>query len=344
MFGIDSPLWVDFLAFVVAGAAIAVAGTRLAAVADELADRTGLGEALTGALLVGASTSLPGIITSIVAGAEGRPKLAVANGMGGIAAQTVFLAIADATYRRANLEHAAASVPNMMSGTLLIALIGLVTLGAASPEWTVLGVHPVTPVLFCAYLGGLALVRRASVDPQWRPRATSATVADVPDARNRTPKALWRVLATFGILAAVTGSLGWVVAEAGLSVAARSGLSDAVVGGLFTAVTTSTPELVVAVAAVRQGAVTLAVSEIIGGNAFDVLFTAAADVSYRQGSIYHAIGPDEHFVMAITTIMTALLVMGLLARERHGIGNIGFESALIAGLYVVGFSVLALGW
>jgi cation:H+ antiporter len=34
--------------------------------------------------------------------------------LGGIAVQTVFLAIADLLYRGANLEHAASSVPNML--------------------------------------------------------------------------------------------------------------------------------------------------------------------------------------------------------------------------------------
>ncbi|NIQ53654.1 MAG: sodium:calcium antiporter, partial [Gemmatimonadetes bacterium] len=39
-------------------------------------------------------------------------------------------------------------------------------------------------------------------------------------------------------------------------------------------------------AAVRQGALTLAVSDIVGGNFFDVLFVAAADLAFLQGSIY----------------------------------------------------------
>jgi cation:H+ antiporter len=55
-----------------------------------------------------------------------------------------------------------------------------------------------------------------------------------------------------------------------------------VVGGLFTAVSTSLPELVTSVAAVQQGALTLAVGGIIGGNSFDVMFVAFADIAYRE--------------------------------------------------------------
>ena len=42
--------------FVMAAAAIALAGVRLAHVADALADRTGMGEVVAGALFVGAAT------------------------------------------------------------------------------------------------------------------------------------------------------------------------------------------------------------------------------------------------------------------------------------------------
>jgi hypothetical protein len=43
--------------FIGAAAVIGVPGVRLAALADRLADRTGLGEAVSGALFLGASTS-----------------------------------------------------------------------------------------------------------------------------------------------------------------------------------------------------------------------------------------------------------------------------------------------
>ena len=97
--------------------AIAVAGTRLAGVADTLADRTGMGEIIAGAVFVGGSTSLPGIITSMTTAAEDHPGLAIGNAVGGLTAQTAFLAIADLAYRRANLEHAAASVTTTNTAT-----------------------------------------------------------------------------------------------------------------------------------------------------------------------------------------------------------------------------------
>jgi cation:H+ antiporter len=77
----------------------------------------------SGGVLLGATTSLSGTVTSVATAAQGHSEFAVSNAVGGIAAQTAFLAIADILYRRANLEHAAASLTNLtQSGTLILLL------------------------------------------------------------------------------------------------------------------------------------------------------------------------------------------------------------------------------
>jgi cation:H+ antiporter len=87
--------------------------------------------------------------------------------------------------------------------------------------------------------------------------------------------------------------------------------------------------------------VTLAVADIIGGNTFDVLFVAAADVAYRDGSIYHAAGSSAIFLTALTVLLTATLAAGMLGRERRHIGFEGVGILLFYGLGVV--SLVALG-
>jgi cation:H+ antiporter len=120
------PLWVVIAAFVAAAGVIASAGTVLARAADVFADLTGIGEALVGAVLLGAMTSLAGVVTSLSAAAHGHPTLSVSNAIGGIAVQTLFLVVADLFHRRANLEHAAASLPNLLNSALLLGLLLLV--------------------------------------------------------------------------------------------------------------------------------------------------------------------------------------------------------------------------
>ena len=332
--------------FAVAALAILLAGTRLTGVADALADRTGLGEALVGAILLGASTSLSGIVTSVTAAADGRAELAVSNAVGGIAAQTVFLAVADAVYRRANLEHAAASTANLAQGTLLVGLLGIPLMAFGGPDVTVWGVHPSTILILAGYLFGLRIVSRTQAAPMWGPEPTPETQSEEEDdsedsstSRLSLGGLWWR----FVVFAAVIGVAGWVVAKTGVNIADETGLTETFVGGILTAVVTSLPELVTSVAAVRRGALTLAVGGIIGGNAFDTIFIAFSDVAYREGSIYHAITGQQVYLISLTIVLTGVLLLGLLRREERGIANIGFESFLIIVLYLGSFALLIFG-
>ncbi len=340
------PLTLSVGLFAAAAIVILVAGTRLTGVADALADRTGLGEALVGAVLLGASTSLSGIVTSVTAAAAGNAELAVSNAVGGIAAQTVFLSVADVFYRRANLEHAAASPANLLQGTLLVTLLAIPLMAFAGPQVTLWGIHPATPLMLGAYVFGLRIVSRTQEEPMWGPTETSETQSeegqDSEDSStaNLSLAGLWL---RFALFAAVIGSAGWVVARTGINIAEQTGLTATLVGGLLTAVVTSLPELVTSVAAVRRGALTLAVGGIIGGNAFDTIFIAFSDIAYRDGSIYHAITGQQVYLISLTILLSGILLLGLLRREKRGIANIGFESFLVLLLYAGSFALLSLG-
>ena len=72
--------------------------------------------------------------------------------MGGLAAQTSFLAVAEALYNRANLEHAAASPANLAQGPLLVTLLAIPLMAFAGPGIIFWGMHPATSLLLIAYL------------------------------------------------------------------------------------------------------------------------------------------------------------------------------------------------
>ena len=328
--------------FLVFALVIALAGFRLVRYADKLADITGIGEALFGAILLGAITSLAGITTSVTAATQNYPQLAISNAMGGIAAQTFFLALADLVYRKANLEHASASLTNLLQGLLLIFMLSFVMLVVYSPEVSIWGIHPASVLLLLIYFFGTRLIDKAKNAPMWYPLTTKETVKDVPEQENirsTNVRALW---VKFVLLALVVGFSGYVVARTGIVIASSTGMSEGLVGSLFTAIVTSFPELIVTIAATRQRALTLAVGNIIGGNTFDILFVSFSDFAYRPGSIFHAIGQEQIYVIVITLIMVATLIGGLLIRERQGIGKIGWESALIILFFVMGYLILYL--
>ncbi len=325
--------------FTLSASVILGAGTRLVSIADQLADRTGIGEALLGGIILGACTSLSGTVTSVTAAWTGYPGLAVSNAVGGIAVQTLFLAIADLFYRRANLEHAAASQENLLQVSLLILLLSMPLIATLAPAASILSVHPVTPLILFVYILGLHRSIGLRQQPMWVPRQTNETKEDQPEVRSKEGASTKVLVCQFVILAGILSLAGWGTAKSGFTIVEFTGLSEGFVGAALTGTATSLPELVTTVAAVRRGALTLAVGGIVGGNTFDVLFLVLSDIAYVEGSIYHAIGPAEILLFPWAILMTAVLLTGLLIRERRGFAGIGFEGIALTAVYIVGIAL-----
>lgn len=336
------PLALIVSAFTVVTVIIGWFGIKMTKTARDLAQSTGLGEALMGAVFIGASTSLSGITTSVSAAASGYAELAVSNGLGGIAAQTAFLALADIAYRRANLEHAAASAENLFMSSFLLTLLAIHALALAVPTISIFGVHPATIVLIIVYVYGVHLLAHTHETPMWLPRKTKDTSSEPEEKSHLHGRHLWKLWIRFTCYGTIVALAGWTLAQLAIPLGEKAGLPHGIVGGIFTAVSTSIPELVVAITAVRMGALNLAVGDIIGGNAFDTLFIAASDIAYREGPIYADVSSTEQFWLANSMLMTSVLLMGLIYRERHGPGNIGLESVVLLVLYFGGVAALSL--
>jgi len=230
----------------------------------------GLGQALVGALLLGSVTSLAGTVTSVSAALEGFPEIAFGNAVGGIAAQTTFIVAADVMHRDAKLEHAGASAANLLQGLLLVALLSLPLLGLSWPPLMIGWMDATSLAIVALYGFGVRLILQPLRAPMWTPRGlANAGIRSrrAPASAVTTPT----LSLQFAALAAAVAVAGWAIAESAVSLSRASGLSQTVVGTLFTSISTSMPELVIAIAAVRRGALNLAMGDILGGNRFDVL-------------------------------------------------------------------------
>jgi cation:H+ antiporter len=329
-------LGVTFAVFAAGAAIIAIFGIRITHLARDLAVETGLGQAFMGAFFIGAVTSLSGITASATAAASGSASLAVSNSLGGIAAQTLFLVLADLLYRKTNLEFAAASIENMLMSAQLMILLGILLVAISMPGLSVLGVHPASFVLLLAYGYTLKLLVDAHDQPMWLPRMSRGTVTEEQQEKPGNPARRSRVALylQFAVSALAVALSGWLLASAGVVIVERTGLSAGVVGGILIAVSTSLPELVIAVTAIRLGALTLAVGDIVGGNAFDTLFVAVADIFYRRGPIYADVVETEQLWLGCAMVMNAILLMGLLYRQKRGPANIGVESWAMLACYL----------
>lgn len=304
--------------FVAATAVVAVVAPRLTGTVDRLSSRTRFGQTLAGAVLLGASTSLPGIMVTVVAALRGDVALAAANAIGGVAAQTVFLSVADVSQSRADLFQKTVSPKSLANVGVLLGLLTIPLFASAGwPDVAVGRIHPASPLLVIAYLGGLWITRK---EPGG---GGGGAAGDEP---------LWRLWARYiGCLSAVAVA-GFLLGTTVSPIAAAMGLSAVAAGALLTALATSSPELITAVTAARHGQLHLAVGDIVGGNTFDVLFLAVADLAVAS-SLYTQVGSSLVLLTAAAILLNALV---LLAFERPGGGGRWSpESALMLATYAV---------
>lgn len=332
------------LSFLFSAIIICIAGTKLTYLAEDIAEQTGIGQAITGAIAIGIVTSLSGTIVSFYSAFMDQPALSIGNSIGGLPAQTLFLAIADLAYRKVNLEHASASIENLGQSALLFILLSLPLIATQTPNVTLFGIHPMTPILIIAYIAGLKVVHQTRKKPMWHPRKTPQTQNEdqKEDDKNsdKSRKSIRNILLLFFLLVGLLTLAGFILAQSGIEISARTGLSQTLVGGLFTSISTSLPELVTTLTAVRRNALNLAVGNIIGGNTFDTIFLAGSDIFYRSGSLYHQIAGGHILMIAISMAMTGIVLLGLLRRERKGPAGIGFESMLVIALYILMASLI----
>ena len=97
------------------------------------------------------------------------------------------------------------------------------------------------------------------------------------------------------------------------------------------------PELAVAVAALRLGAINMAVADILGANILNMVVITWADLFYTQGPILATLS-RAHLITAMVAIaMSLTVIMGLrFPQKRKAFIIISWYSPILVGLYIFG--------
>ena len=115
-------LW---LGFIVCTTAIVYAGTRLAKYGDIIAEKTGLGRAWIGLVLMASVTSLPELVTGISSVTYADvPDIAVGDVLGSCVFNMLILAILDTMYRPAPISTPSTSTASTSTMDRIAALRG----------------------------------------------------------------------------------------------------------------------------------------------------------------------------------------------------------------------------
>ena len=323
-----------FAKFVFCSLLIVVAGIKSAKYGDIIAEKTILGRALVGLLLLALITSLPEVFAGISAVAIVEiPDLTVGDILGSCIFNLLILGILDVLNKKEPFLYQA-SKGHILSAGLFVTLMGVVLasallsqqIGMINIGW--IGIYtPIIMVLYVLMVRGIFQFEQnqesSSEEEQYGDVSLKATI--------------WK----FGIASVIVIGAAMWLPKIGEEIAVMTGLANTFVGTLFLATTTSFPELVVTITAWRIGAKDMAIADILGSNLFDLLIISIDDIFYLRGSLLSDINLAHIWTGLIAIMMTGVVTVGLSSNSnRKTFRVINWDALAIIALFLTGISFL----
>jgi cation:H+ antiporter len=313
--------WLEFAGCL---AVIGYAGFNLTRYADAIAEKTRFSANWAGLVLLATVTSLPELMTGVSAvTVVSAPNIAIGDVLGSSVFNLFLLALVD-LQRRGESIYAHASRGHIVSAAFGIALLGIVLigliLGDSGPALAHVGWY--SPVIVAAYALAIHAVLR------YERGLTPAALHMAP----RHPRlTLRQAVLRYALFAAAVVAAGVWLPFVGVDLAKAMGWSNTFVGTLFVALVTSVPEIVTTFAAVRIGALDMAIGGILGSNLFDVVIVAIDDVLYAPGPILADVSPAHAISAASAMVMSACVIAALWVRPQRA----RWPSAILVALFLL---------
>jgi cation:H+ antiporter len=331
-------IWVEFT---VCAALIIYASSLVSKYGDVIAEKTGLGRAWIGAILIAGVTSLPELASGISAVTWlNAPNLAAGAVMGSCLFNLALIAIMDLTYQPGRVLAKAQEV-HILSGGLGVLLLGLVAmgvlLGPTMSGFGMMGISLLSIAIVILYaVGGkmIASLEKERVGEVLEQEAKIENYANISKGR--------------AIFVFISGAVAVIVLGVWLSfigdrLAETTGLSRSFVGNLFLAVSTSLPEVAASLAAIRLGAIDLAIGNVLGSNLFNILLFSVYDIADGRGNFWSSLTNANGFAAVMTMMMTGVVIISLMYRASPRTPyRFSWDGVALLGMYIG--SIVALYW
>jgi cation:H+ antiporter len=314
--------------FALCALVIVISGARLSYYGDVIAERSGLGQAWVGVAAMASVTSLPELVTGVSASLIDAPAIAMGDVVGSCLFNLLILGLLDLGTPQ-QLFHRLRPVHTLSAalGALLLSLVAWAILTAGHLP-TMGGLDVMTPVLFIGYLLAIRAVYRFE---HTHDQVRDDNVLADRYAGLSLSHAVWRYAGWAVVLVAAAANLPSLA----VALAEATGLGQAFVGTAFVALSTSLPEVVVSIAAVRLGAWDMAAANLLGSNLFNVAILAIDDLAYRRGSLLADAGASQALTAIGAVIMSVIVIACLIARPRPIAGRLTVPSLALLVVYLV---------
>ncbi len=325
-----------WIGFIVCTSAILYSGGRLSKYGDIIAEKTGLGKVWIGVVLMASVTSLPELVTGIssVTYAE-VPDIAVGNVLGACVLNMLIFAVLDVFHRPIPVS-AKAHYGHILSAGFVVLLLGIVAISLflgnhVSPlGW----IGPYSLLFIFIYLVAMRLIYF------YEKREISAFLREMAVELRYKDISAKTAYINFGINALVVIIAATFLPKIGERIAQITGLGQTFVGNIFIAISTTLPESVVSISAVKIGSIDLAIGNLLGSNIVNIFILAIDDIFFVKGPILSFVNLN-HLIPALSAItMTTIAIIGLTYHAGRKPLFLAWDSIVIILVYIFNLMLL----
>jgi cation:H+ antiporter len=326
-----------WLQFTICAAVIVFAGSKLTRNAAIVADNTGIGSAWVGALMLPLATSLPELVTTLRAVAIDAPDLALGNILGSCLYNLALLAVIDILEGRgpltSRINKGHTIIASLSIVTICIAALAIQGVFHASFGW--IGFETILIALVYIF-GGRMIYRFEQKNlPQLKPGGVEHEIKSVIESATTVS-----ALLNFSLAAGLIIIAGVFLTDASDRIAIETGLGQTFVGSIFLAISTSLPETVTTITAVRLGYLDMAVANIFGANFMNLFIIFIADLLYLQEPLLQAVSGQQLISALMVILMSIIIIFGLTYRSEKRFVRAGYDTLLVLACYLTAFYLL----
>jgi cation:H+ antiporter len=325
-----NPVILTLGGFISCAILIVFSGVRLSKYGDIIADLSGLGKAWIGLILMAAVTSLPELFSgfsSILI--LKKPDIAVGAVFGSCAFNLAILALLDFFVPGKPIS-SVVTRSQILAGFLGMILIILsvieIHFGKLFPERGWFGLFP--GLIIFIYLISIRIIFENDRQAQ-KAIENLTSQSHKKEIKISLKKAIIKFFFYSVLIVAAALALPYFAEK----LAQDTGINESFVGTLLVAASTSLPEMVVSIAAVRMGSIDLAVGNLLGSNIFNMFILAIDDLIYTDGPILLATNPNHALSALVTLLMTSVISISILFGSPKKRFALGVDAIIMILLY-----------
>ena len=340
-------IWI-VLVFILSGLVTWWAGIALAKTTDTLDTRWKIGDAMGGLILLGIAGSLPEIAVVYAAAIKGHTPIIIGTLIGGISIQTLIIVLFDFfTKKKRPLAYLAGSKMISLETTFAIVITALATAAIFIPSSFTIGkINPISILIPIAWVGGLVLIDRFRKREDLYDVAQDALSGRKHHERRAVEnhkffrnKSTFHVALIFVVACIFTLTAGYYLEESSNVIAAHFNIASGIFAATVIAFVTSLPEISTGLESIFIGDNQLAISDIVGGNAFMLVIFLLADIVGKKPTLSFA-GHQDILFAVLGIVMMGIYAISFLKKPKRRYFRLGADSIIVLLCYAVGIYLM----